>query len=165
MPNSAPSSTVYWDSCVFLSYINGTADRLPMIDAMLNEANTGRIEIRTSVVSLTEVAFAQLERDQGKTDEAVLLAIEELLQDSNVVTLVEFHELIGRQARLLMREALENGWALKPMDAIHLATARHEGIGAFHTYDGPLSKYASMTGLTIGTPNTPAQGLLTPPRA
>ena len=134
MPNSAPATTVYRDSCVFLTYVNGEpADRMPMIDAMLSESNAGNIEIRTSVVTLTEVAFAQLERDSGKTDDAVLGKIEALLQDSFVVTLVEFHELIGRKARALMREALKESWALKPMDAIHLATAMHEGIAAFHT--------------------------------
>ncbi len=90
----------------------------------------------------------------------MLDAIEALLNDYNVVTLVEFHELIGRQARALMREAIKDGWNLKPMDAIHLATAMNEGVPAFHTYDKPLTKYSQVTGITIGEPNTPAQGVL-----
>ncbi len=59
MPSKNAGTVVYWDSCVFLSYIEGHAERLPMLDAMLAEANAGRIEIRTSVVTLTEVAFVK----------------------------------------------------------------------------------------------------------
>jgi predicted nucleic acid-binding protein len=157
MPSREPVVTVYWDSCVFLSYINETVERVPMLDAMLGEASAGRIEIRTSVVSLTEVAFAQIERDKGATSDGMLEAIEDLFYDSSVVTLVEFHELIAVEARDLMRRALDHGWSLKPMDAIQLATAKREGVSAFHTYDQPLTKYAALTGLTIGEPNTPAQ--------
>ena len=95
-------------------------------------------------------------------DTRVLSAIEDLFHDKRVVTLVEFHELVGQEARGLMRAAIRQGWSLKPMDAIHLATAKREKISAFHTYDGALSKYDAMTGLSIGVPNTSAQGLLTP---
>ncbi len=53
---------VYWDACVFLSYINGEQERLPVIDALLEESRSGKIEIITSTVSLAEVAFAEEER-------------------------------------------------------------------------------------------------------
>ncbi|MGH7557372.1 MAG: hypothetical protein ACREMD_06285 [Gemmatimonadota bacterium] len=51
-----------------------------------------------------------------------------------------------------MREALPRGWSLKPMDAIHLATAGVVGVQALHTYDGSLGKYDAITGFPIGPP-------------
>lgn len=72
-------------------------------------------------------------------------------------TLVEFYSLIAQDARTLMRKALEQGnptevWKLKPMDAIHLASARRIEADEFHTYDSKLFKFESMTGLRICEP-------------
>ena len=47
--------------------------------------------------------------------------------------------------RKLMRDALSEGWSLKPGDALHLATADHLKVGAFHTYDEGLDKYEKIT--------------------
>lgn len=52
------------------------------------------------------------------------------------------------------------GWKLKPLDAIHLSTARQERVTEFHTYDNPLHKYAqrgpndepSIVEFSIGPP-------------
>ncbi len=54
----------YWDSCVFLSYVDEQAGRLQDINDLLGEARRGEIEIVTSAVSITEVAFGSAERDQ-----------------------------------------------------------------------------------------------------
>ena len=37
---------------------------------------------------------------------------------------VEFHQGIAQIAKALIREALIQGWSLRPADAIHLATAK-----------------------------------------
>jgi len=137
MPGSTPR--VYWDSCVFLSYFNGDIDRLPHIEALLKSASADNaIEIVTSTISITEVAFAQVEQT-GKTDPAIEAAMDKLWADRSAVMLVDCHELIARQARNLMRVALQHSWKLKPPDAIHLATAARMGVTEFHTYDGALS--------------------------
>ena len=111
---------VYWDACVFLSYINGIDEKLPVLDALLEESRQGEIEIVTSAVSLTEVAFAEEERLKTALDSEIERLIDVLFADREVVKVAEFHELIAREARRWMRQALGNGWNLKPMDAIHL---------------------------------------------
>lgn len=51
-------SRVYWDANVLLSYINGVADRVPIIEELFRQARAGEIELLTSSVSRVEVAFA-----------------------------------------------------------------------------------------------------------
>lgn len=152
-----PNKAIYWDACVFLSYINGWEDRVPVLDSILGDSLSGKIDIFTSVLSLSEVAFAQTEKDQGKTADDILEAIDDLFGDRAVVTLVEFHELTGKRAREYMRRALVRKWSLKPMDAIHLATASREQVDEFHTYDRPLRKYDGITGLKIVEPKSEYQ--------
>ena len=154
---------VYWDACVFLSYINGEQERLPMIDALLEESRSGEIEIITSTVSLAEVAFAEEERSNGALDPNIEVAIDDMFSDREVVKLVEFHELVAREARSRMRQAITNGWRLKPMDAIHLATAFHLDATQFHTYDKPLLKYQAPVGFPINEPVTLRPRLPEPP--
>ena len=42
----------YWDSCVFLSYINRYANLLPVLEALFEEARAGAFEIVTSTISI-----------------------------------------------------------------------------------------------------------------
>ena len=54
----------YWDSCAFLSYINGVSDRLPTLDALLEESADpdNEREIVTSTFTIAEVAFVLHEK-------------------------------------------------------------------------------------------------------
>ena len=79
MPNSG--DTVYWDASVFLSYVNGEQERLPTIDALLEESRNGEFTIVTSTLSITEVAFAEMEKTQRALDPQVEQAIDALLVD------------------------------------------------------------------------------------
>jgi predicted nucleic acid-binding protein len=145
----------YWDTCVFLSAIERVPDRVAVIEKLLDDADEGRIEIFTSTASITEVAFAKLEKSQRGLDAAVADKISQLWSETSPIKLVEFHELIAFAARDLVRLAMPNEWNLKPMDAIHLATAQRVGVDAFHTYDSKLNKYAKATGLRIEPPYAP----------
>ena len=145
---------VYWDANVFLSYINGDADRLPDIDALL--ANSGaEFQIVTSALSIVEVAFGKLEQDGRALDEETERKINALWEPPSPIRLAEFYPLLAHEARALIRQAIPRGWSLKPADAMHLATARRVAATAFHTYDD-LARYRDLIGIPIEVPR-PAQ--------
>ena len=90
----------------------------------LDEADEGEFELVTSTVSQVEVDFGKDEQDSSSPDPTVLSAIEAFWVEGAPVRLIEFHRLIGLDARDLVRIArLERGERLTPLDAIHLASA------------------------------------------
>ncbi|MDP3064439.1 MAG: PIN domain-containing protein [Chloroflexota bacterium] len=147
---------LYWDACVWLSYINGIADRLPILDALLGDStsNAGTVEIYTSVLSQVEVAFAKAEQDNKALDSDVEKQIDEMWADRNALKLAEYHEIIGKEARSFIRLAMTKGWHLRSIDAIHLATAKYCQVAEFHTYDERLLKYSSDIGFPVVVPHT-----------
>src|SRR5687768_1929140 len=130
---------IYWDACVFLHYIEGTPRWMPILDSLLEEATeTTGLVIYTSTLSITEVAFAQAEKDGQALDPSIEAEIDALWNDRAAVKLVEFNEIIARDARALLRQAVGSGRHLRPMDAIHLATAQNRRVAEFHTTDERL---------------------------
>ena len=64
-----------------------------------------------------------------------------------------------------MRDAITKGWSLKPLDAIHLATAQWlSSVGVtvdeVHTYDNSLVKYGPIVGFSIMEPYAPQPRML-----
>ncbi len=153
---------IYWDADVWLSYINGEADRLPMLDALLADSSSpkGNIEIYTSEISGVEVAFAKSEQDNKVLDPDVEKQIDELWADRDTPKAIEYHHAIGIQARAMIRLGIEKGWRLKPMDAIHLATAKQCQATEFHTYDKRLLKYSNDIGFPVVEPHVIAPRML-----
>lgn len=149
MPDDIPM--YYWDACVLLSYLEGRPDRIHDISAFLNDAENGRVSIVTSDVSIVEVAFVAHERKGGLSVEAEA-EIESLWAPGSVIQTVDFNKLIARAARRLIRESVNRGWQLKPLDAVHLATARFMKVEHFHTYDRGLDKYGPLLGFEVGPP-------------
>ncbi len=81
---------IYWDSNCFTSYINEHPDRLPTLDAILDDAHrsSGKLVIVTSVLSKVEVAFSleeQLTRVLVAEEEA---RIARLWADTSVIKLL-----------------------------------------------------------------------------
>jgi predicted nucleic acid-binding protein len=149
----------YWDANVPLSYLNGVVDRLPVIDELFRLARAGEIELLTSAVSRVEIAFAQSEKQAGALDEQAEAAIDALWSPGAPIKTVEFYDLIGTRARALMREGVPRGWVLKPLDAIHLATAQQMGVAELHTYCEKLHKWTAVLGFPVREPQT-VQGVL-----
>ena len=153
MPNRR--RRIYWDSNCWLSLINAVPERVPILKSLLSDSKNelGDITLVTSVISKVEVAFAQSEYQGNQLDRAVEEAIDSLWADT-AVTLIEFHDRIGLEARELIRSGLYREWSLKPMDAIHLATAKSFGVDEFHTYDNGLIKesLSAHLGFPIGNP-------------
>ena len=150
MPTKAKQSKkperLYWDSCVFLSYVEREARRLPDIEALLGRANNGDVEIVTSVATITEVAYAATERQQRALDLAVEQEIDKLWTPPSPIRLVEFHQLIAMEARSLVRFAMERTLQLKPYDAIHLSTAKYMRADRLETYDDKLQTFTGWAG-------------------
>jgi predicted nucleic acid-binding protein len=157
---TTPVPRSYWDACVFLSYINGDADRLPEIENLLEAARQGAIEIVTSMVSIVEVARGAQEQ-VGKLDDDAMAKIETLWEPPSPIKLVEFHRLIAAEARHLIRNGIIRGWSLKPMDAIHLATAANIGADELVTFDTALEKYAELISVPIVRPLSGSPRIIT----
>lgn len=153
MPNQR--RRIYWDADVWLSYVNEIPERLPTLDALLADSSSsnGSIQLWTSALSQVEVAFGKMEQDNMALDPKIEAKIDKLWEDRNAVMIVEFYPDIGIEARSLMRFAITQGWHLKAMDAIHLATAKTFNAVEFNTYDEKLLKYSNEVGFPILQPH------------
>lgn len=151
---------IYWDANVPLSYLNGVADRVPVIDELFRQARAGEIELLTSTISRVEVAYIQGEEKAGALDEQAEAAIDALWSPGAPIKTVELYDLIENKARALIRQGISQDWGkLKPMDAIHLATAQQMAVVEFHTYCKKLHKWDGKIGFSVTNPQI-AQGVL-----
>ena len=151
---------IYWDANCFLAYVNQETDRIDVLNDLLRLSESGEIELYASTVSQVEVAFSDSERRRGVLDPETESRIGNLWGEDNVVNSVVFNDEIGGIAKNLMRHSIARGWSLKPLDAIHLATAQWmPNLGAqvdeFHTYDGGLPRYSPIVGFPITEPRIP----------
>ncbi len=126
---------------------------------------SGGIRLYTSALSKVEVSFSVTEQKKQALDTETEGRIESLWSDPDALITVEYHDGIGQNARGLIRTAITRGWSLKPLDAIHLATAQWlSGLGLevdeFHTYDDRLFRWAPIVGFKILVPYTPQPQLL-----
>jgi predicted nucleic acid-binding protein len=146
---------IYWDANVPLSYINGVADRVPVIDELFRHARAREIELLTSAISRVEIAFAESEKDAAELDAEAEKRIENLWAPPSPIKTVEFYDLIASRARGLIRQGISQGWGqLKPLDAIHLATAQQMAVAEFHTYCERLHKWDKALGFPVTVPQT-----------
>ncbi len=155
----------YWDSCVFLSLIEGTLDRIDSIIEMLDSASKGNLEIWTSVFTIGEVAFAKQEKDKKALDPSVQTAIDNLWKTS-FIKLVEVHRGIMTEAQQMVRVSMNNGLRLTAPDAVHIATAKANGITTIHTYDtfnGKAEELKSLFGVELCVPPKPNPSLFDEP--
>jgi predicted nucleic acid-binding protein len=146
---------VYWDSCIFLSYINADPGRIDILEGFLDEIqkSNGERKIVTSILTKVEVAWSAIEQISQELSSAVEQKIDALWNDESVIGFIEVHEGIVLGARALMRQSLTQGWSLKPPDAIHLASAQWLGVEELHTYDDKLPRYGTMIGCKICEPS------------
>lgn len=153
---------IYWDSNVPLSYLNNVEERVPTIEELFRQVRAGEIELLTSSISRVEVAFAASEKEDGELDSEAEQAIETFWAPGSPIKTVEFYDLIADSAKDLIRQGIEQGWgSLKPMDAIHVATAQRMNVSEMHSYDKDVKRWSGHLGFPITDATTP-QGILTP---
>jgi predicted nucleic acid-binding protein len=129
------------------------ADRVPIIDELLNQARAGEFELLTSSLSHAEVAFADIEKEKGELDPEIEAQIDNLWQPGSPIKTVEFYDLIGVEARQLMRQGIAQDWgSLKANDAMHLATAQRMEVSEMQTYDDRLLKWDGHMPFPIRVP-------------
>jgi predicted nucleic acid-binding protein len=146
---------VYWDSSIFLSYVNREEDRVSRVVTSLERATPdGDLEIVTSVLSVAEVAssYSWLEAAE---DYQLNEQRADLLWDDNRFTLQDLDYEIALDARDFVRAAREQRLGLKPADAVHLATARALRADVVHTFDRRLFQYSSWLDIPITEPGPP----------
>jgi predicted nucleic acid-binding protein len=140
-----PRRMIYWDSCIFLHWLEGTKRWQSALDAIIDEVkDTASLVLVTSTASITEVAYAKVEKSEGLLDPAVLVSLDDLWADDSIVRLIEFDQLTARRARDLLRRSIETPRSLKPLDAIHLATALQMGVEDCHTTDARMKSWNDL---------------------
>jgi predicted nucleic acid-binding protein len=158
MPSAKPR--LYWDSDVFLAYINAEADRVDIVEELLTRSKCGHLTVLTSTIAIVEVAFSAAEKAGGTLDPATEAKIAALWEDRDAVTLVEVSELVNRRAVALIRDGLPRGWRLRPMDALHLASAALFSVDEMYTYNlSDFKRYEAIVNCKIDAPYL-VQGML-----
>lgn len=148
----------YWDSCVFLAYLNGEPERAGVIEDLFENIRADDKQyVLTSTLSIVEVAHVISEKRMNQLQPDVEERIDALWQNSTV-RLVEPHVLIMQRARQLIRVGIEMKWTIKPPDAVHLATADwvNKQVGPvieWQSYDGVREKCELLTGIRGTVPN------------
>lgn len=156
MPGNRPS--LYWDADVFISYADeNQAGRWPVLDAILGRSanQRGSHQIVTSVLSITEVAYVASELSGG-LDPGVETKLDGFWQPNGAIQVCELHPAIARGARDLIRLGVQQQIKrLRPLDAIHLATAMAMQVEEFRTYNvADFAPYTSIVSFTIAEPHT-----------
>jgi predicted nucleic acid-binding protein len=146
---------VYCDANIFLAYFNAETKRVNVLDQLFEEVQKdNQRKIMTSVVSITEVSYVAKEKNPNRLDEKMYTALENFWADNSLIEFIDLNELIARQARDLIRQSMSipKNPALKPNDAIHLASAKYVSVAQCFTYDVKLHKFSTMMGYNITEP-------------
>ena len=152
---------LYWDTDVFLSYLNENPDRIQTLEAILDSVSQDKQHlIVTSTISKVEVAWVAHEKSNRVLSPDEEARIDGLWNDSSVIEFVEFHDDIAIFARDIMRTGMIKGWKLRANDAIHLASAQWVQCYEVNTYDDKWKKYEEFIGITVKEPSVTQPKLL-----
>lgn len=123
----------YWDSCVFIGYLNDEYDRRSQCLPIINAAESGRAKIITSALTLAEVFWVG--KRTAPNSEA-----KRKIKDFFEYSFIGVSDLTRRVAE----HARELTWDYENIsnwDAVHLATVINSDIVLLETYDNELLSY------------------------
>lgn len=144
----------YWDSDCFLSWLQAEAGKAHVCEAVLEEAENGRVLLVTSALTLAEVLYL---RDHTPIPREHKQKVIDFFKNEYIA--------VRNVTRRVAEEARELVWenGVKPKDAIHVATALHDDLDILNTFDQKLIAKSGVVGnplLRIERPQPPAQGKL-----
>jgi predicted nucleic acid-binding protein len=145
----------YWDACPFCAVFNKEDGRVEKCRQVLKAAESKELKIVTSALTVAEVVRV---KDMERIPRGKETTLHDFFQHEFIV-IVSVDWFIATRARQLIYDYP----ALKPMDAIHLATAIKAKVFEMHSYDGGLlglSEKAGMPTLPIRQPSIPEPPLL-----
>lgn len=131
----------YLDAGIFSGFLNGQAepDVFPECDNIIRAAEDGLIRAVTSVMTMGEVVYIKPAPGKDPLPPQVQEEIISQLLDSSWLLRAAFEPDMAEINRYLLRQYGGQGKrSLKPMDAIHLATALRLQASFFDTLDNTL---------------------------
>lgn len=121
---------IYWDTCAWLGFLNGEADKKRELQIVYGNARNGRCQLWTSTLSLVETRRLADEKDLPKPlSEENSRIIDAVFKQPFVYTIPLAVDIADR-ARAIFREV-----PTKWQDAVHLASALRWNSDIMHTYD------------------------------
>jgi predicted nucleic acid-binding protein len=132
---------VYWDSDAFLGLINGEDDKIAECDEVWREAQEGRFQIVTSTLTIAEVIFM---KGVPKLDPAKRPIVTAFFRSPWIVM-----RPVTKSIAELARDVVWDN-AIKPKDAVHVASAAVDKIAEMHSFDGGLvGKAVDVAGFVV----------------
>ena len=138
---------IYWDANNFIYGLDPESNRARVLAGYLSRSASGELEIVTSNLTIAEVAFSPTEYQARALDSVVAEDIRALLTDPQRVQVIPLTNAIAFDAQAFVRAGMAARRAVKPADAIHLATAVHARVDALQTYDKRLVSAARELGI------------------
>jgi predicted nucleic acid-binding protein len=145
-------SRPYVESSVFIAWIKGEKlgkkqehDCKLIFDAIIDAAKAGQFKIYTSALTLAEVYKNKKDPSHYLTDQENEDLRPYFRED--FIQLIETDRDVGEKANLLCRthKAKPDQPALRPNDAIHIASAEKAGCDAILAYDPDFTKQTHET--------------------
>jgi predicted nucleic acid-binding protein len=158
----ASPQRAYLDANVFIALLQNEDGRADVVQGVLEDARLDRIQVITSVLTITEVAFAAHEIAGVELTPDGEASIDRLWEPASPVKLVDASMASSRKARELVREAKNRQFTLKPYDAQHLAAAALHSATWVFSYEnkGTCEKRSGLLGISVEEPWVVQPGML-----
>ena len=128
-----------WDSCVVIGYLAGYPELREQCELIIDSARRGEVEIVVSTLATIETAY--LDGYSNSDAETKILGF----FSRQYVIQVQLDAPIANIARDLIRRHRDTR-KIKPMDAVHLATAMQWKIPTVETTDDDFLRFDKVEG-------------------